>query len=362
MQDLVNRFAAAVQTAAAQQRALRIRGGGTRDFYGGPLQGELLDVSPYQGIVAYEPTELVITARCGTPLAQIEATLREQGQMLAFEPPCFDIGAAHAGKAVATLGGCIATGLSGPRRPHAGAVRDSVLGVHLLDGRGADLRFGGQVMKNVAGYDVARLMTGALGTLGIVLEASLKTLPLPPAESTLRLSLPADKVVATLNRWAGLPLPLSATAYVGDTVFVRVSGSMAALRVAREKIGGEHLDEAAASAFWTALKNHTHSFFRDDTPLWRVSLPSTAPRLPLSGQVLIEWGGGLRWIKTAEPAVAIRAAATAAGGHATLFRGGNKSVGVFHPLTPALMKLHQRLKQAFDPAGVFNRGRMYEEL
>lgn len=354
MQQVVEQFSEIIRRAAEKQTALRIRGGGSKDFYGAALNGEILDTKPYSGIVQYEPTELVITARAGTPLAEIEAALKERGQMLAFEPPHFGN---HA-----TLGGCIASGLSGPRRAAAGAVRDFVLGVRILDGRGNDLRFGGQVMKNVAGYDVSRLMTGSLGTLGLLLEVSLKVLPLPLAETTLRFKLPEDKAIQMLNQWAGKPLPISASVYTGGELGLRLSGAAAAIEAARKKLGGERIDDAQAGRFWAGIREQTDPFFSSDAPLWRLSIKSTTPPLKLSGGQLIEWGGSLRWLKSDADAKTMRNAAASAGGHATLFRASDKSAGVFHPLAPALLKIHRRLKQNFDPAGIFNRGRLYTEF
>jgi glycolate oxidase FAD binding subunit len=346
-----------IRESAASKRPLRLRGGGTKDFYGQALKGDVFDTRACAGIVAYEPSELVVTARCGTPLADLERALDERGQMLAFEPPHFAAGG--------TVGGMIAAGLSGPRRQAAGAVRDFVLGVRVLDGRGADLRFGGQVMKNVAGYDVSRLMAGALGTLGVVLEVSIKTLPRPVAEATLRLELPESVAIETMNRWAGKPLPVSATAFAGRQLAVRLSGASAAVRAACERIGGERLADADAAALWSAVRNHAAEFFEarpEGTPLWRISLPSATPPLGLPGELMIEWGGGLRWLVTSADARTVREAARRAGGHATLFRYGDKSVGVFQPLEPALAAIHRRLKQEFDPSGIFNPGRMYPDL
>jgi glycolate oxidase FAD binding subunit len=343
-----------VQEAGRSKRALRIRGGGSKDFYGQALEGEVLDTRGYSGIVSYEPSELVVTARCGTRLAEIEAAMRERGQMLAFEPP-------HFGEA-ATLGGAVAAGLSGPGRQAAGALRDFVLGVRIMDGRGDALAFGGQVMKNVAGYDVSRLMAGSLGTLGIILEVSLKALPLPVAEATLRLELPEDRAIAQLNRWGGKPLPISASAWTDDALLVRLGGAAAAVKEACAKIGGERVDHAEALQLWSGVREHAAPFFRNDAPLWRVSLPSTTPSLGLQGEQLIEWGGALRWLFSHADARTVREAATRAAGHATLFRGGDKGVGVFQPLAPALMKIHKQLKREFDPHGIFNRGRMYSDL
>jgi len=353
----VQSFAERIREAAARKTPLRLRGGGTKDFYGQALAGEIFDTRPCAGIVAYEPSELVVTARCGTPLPELERALGERGQMLAFEPPHFGTGA--------TLGGMIASGLSGPRRQAAGAVRDFVLGVRVIDGRGASLRFGGQVMKNVAGYDVSRLMTGALGTLGVIVEASIKTLPVPVAEASLRLEMPEATAIETMNRWAGKPLPVSATAFAGGQLAVRLSGAAAAVKAACERIGGERIADADAAALWSAVRDHAAPFFEarpGGTPLWRISLPSATPPLGIPGQLTIEWGGALRWLVTTADARTIRDAARRAGGHATLFRYGDKSLGVFQPLEPAIAAVHRRLKAEFDPAGIFNPGRMYPDL
>ncbi len=348
MQDTVDQLSQIVREAASQKRALCIRGGGTKDFYGGEIRGEVLDTAAYRGIIDYEPTELVITARAGTPLAEIEAAMRDKGQMLAFEPPHFG---------AATFGGCVAAGLSGPRRPYAGAVRDLVLGVRMLDGKGDDLRFGGRVMKNVAGYDISRFMVGSLGTLGVLLEVSIKALPLPVAETTVRREHTQAEAIALMSAWAGQPLPLSATCHVDNLLYVRLSGAAAAVRAAREKLGGEEVADGAA--FWKELREQQLEFFRQPQPLWRLSLGATTPPLNLAGQQLVEWGGALRWLKADADAKTVREAAAFGGGHAILFRGGDKSAGVFHPLSPALERVHRRLKQTFDPAGILNPARMY---
>jgi len=354
MKAVVDSFGATVRDAAARRAPLRLRGGGTKDFYGQSLAGEILDTRAYSGIVAYDPTELVITVRGGTPLADVEAALAGKRQMLAFEPPHFGAGA--------TIGGAVAAGLSGPRRASAGAVRDFVLGVRLMDGRGQDLTFGGQVMKNVAGYDVSRLMAGSLGTLGVILEVSLKVLPLPVAESTLELEMPEDKAIETVNRWAGKPLPISATAYTDGDLGVRLSGAAAAVKAARATLGGALVDADQAARFWVGIREHTDRFFQGDEPLWRLSVPSVTPPLALPGSQLIEWGGSLRWLKGHAEARTIRDLASSVGGHATLFRGGDKSAGVFQLLRGANATIHRRLKAEFDPLGVLNRGRMYADL
>jgi glycolate oxidase FAD binding subunit len=354
MEQVIARYVEQIRAAAADKRPLRPRGGGTKDFYGQALEGEVLDTRDYTGIVAYEPSELVITARCGTPLPELEAALRARGQQLAFEPPHFGPGA--------TVGGMVAAGLSGPRRQAAGAVRDFVLGVRMLDGRGNDLSFGGQVMKNVAGYDISRPMAGSLGTLGLILEVSLKVPPLSFAEATLALELPQDKAIATLNHWGGKPLPISASAWVDGNLALRLSGAASAIKAAQETIGGESLEPGQAQGLWLGVREQTDPFFHTDKPLWRLSLPSIAPPLSLPGEQLIEWGGALRWLASNADARTIREAAVQAGGHATLFRAADKSAGVFTPLTPVLARIHRNLKQAFDPAGIFSVGRMYPDL
>jgi len=358
MEAVLKDWSERVRAAASSRRPLRLRGGGTKDFYGQGLDGEPFDTSGYSGIVVYEPSELVVTARCGTPLAQIESAMRERGQMLAFEPPHFGPGA--------TLGGMVAAGLSGPRRQSAGAVRDFVLGARVMDGHGEVLAFGGQVMKNVAGYDVSRLMAGSLGTLGLILEASLKTLPAPAAELTLRLELPEDRAIDQLNRWGGKPLPVSASAWTDGVLCVRVSGAPAAVEAASARIGGERVEGARAGQFWIGMREQTDPFFsasvESGAPLWRISVPSTTPPLAIPGALLIEWGGALRWLASQAEARTVRDAAARAGGHATLFRSRDKSAGAFQPLPAALMDIHRKLKREFDPERVFNPGRMYADL
>jgi glycolate oxidase FAD binding subunit len=349
---MIEQFAAVIRHAAEHREPLQIKGSGSKDFYGGALRGTPLDVSDHRGVVAYEAQELVLTARAGTPLADIEQLLAANGQMLPFEPP-------HFGPA-ATLGGCVAVGLSGPRRAYAGSVRDFVLGVRLLDGRGQDLRFGGQVMKNVAGYDVSRLLAGSLGTLGVMLEISLKVLPRPAQSATLRFDLDQASAIETMNRWAGQPLPLGAASWQDDTLSIRLEGAARAVQAACDYLGGVAVPDAGT--FWHNLREHSAAFFRTDQPLWRLSLPSTAPPLTLSGATLIEWGGAQRWVATDEAAGTVRKVAESAGGQATLFRGGDKLAGVFHPLPEPLFALHRRTKQTFDPAGIFNPGRLYAGL
>ncbi|MGK5080660.1 glycolate oxidase subunit GlcE [Janthinobacterium sp. HLX7-2] len=356
MQAIAEQFKQQILAASAAGTPVRLRGGGTKDWYGQQLAGELLDTRAYAGIIDYEPTELVITARCGTPLSDIEAALAARNQMLAFEPPHFGAGA--------TVGGAVACALSGPRRASAGALRDFVLGAVLMDGHGERLAFGGQVMKNVAGYDVSRLLAGSLGTLGLILEVSLKVLPLPLREASFRVECTEIAALRLLNEWAGQPLPLSASCWHDGVLTVRLSGAEAAVSAALQSLGGKVLAPDDAAAFWLSLREQTHDFFTGSGSLWRLSVPPHASAVILKGRQLIEWGGAQRWLKVdagadVASALRIRQAVAALGGHATLFRGGDKAVGVFHPLAPAVGTIHQRLRQAFDPAGIFNPHRMY---
>ena len=343
-----------VRAAVSDRCPLCIRGGGTKDFYGEAPAGAPLDVRDVCGIVSYAPAELVLTARGGTPLAEVEEALAAHGQMLAFEPPRFGPGS--------TLGGVVASGLSGPRRPYAGAVRDFVLGTRVVDGTGTSIAFGGQVIKNVAGFDVSRLMTGALGTLGVLTEVSLKCLPRPKVEVTRALACDAATALRLMNEWGGRPLPISATAHHDGVLRVRLSGTAAGVASAQAIIGGDAID---GDAYWTALRDQTLDYFRPAidgvAPLWRLSVRSTAPICDLPGAELIEWGGALRWLVPAPgcDGAAIRAWATRRGGHATLFRSRDKSAGVFQPLPGPLAEVHERLRQVFDPHAILNPGRMY---
>ena len=350
--DLTASLCERVRAAAGDATPLAIAGGGTKDFLGRMTQAEPLDVSGHRGIVTYEPTELVLSARGGTLLSEVNATLSGQGQMLAFEPPGF-------GEA-ATIGGTIATGLSGPARPYAGAARDFVLGTRVLNGKGEALRFGGEVMKNVAGYDVSRLMTGAYGTLGVLLEVSLKVLPRPAAVRTLAFDMTAAEAVRRCNAWAAKPFPVTGACHEGERLRLRLAGTEGGVVAAADTLGGDIVDD---DEFWTALREQTLPFFtRADAPLWRMSVPPGAELMSPAGDTLIDWGGALHWLRTDAPAAEVRAAVERAGGHAVLFRGGDRTSEVFHPLAPAVRRLHERIKAAFDPTGIFNSGRMYEGI
>ena len=284
MEKIVEEF----RSRILERKSLRLRGGGSKDFYGGPLGGAVLETGGYSGIVSYEPTELVVTARCGTPLAELELALATRRQFLACEPPGFG---------GATVGGAVAAGLSGPRRAMAGSLRDFVLGVKIMDGEGRVLKFGGEVIKNVAGFDVSRLMTGSLGTLGLILEVSLKVMPLPVGDATLRFEMPQAQALDAMNRWAGQPLPLAAGSWQDGVLTLHLSGAQAAVASACRKLGGELLAAAAATEFWQGLREQSAEFFAGDAPLWRMSVPSVAAPLELPGEQLLEWGGAQRWLR-----------------------------------------------------------------
>jgi len=357
LQQLVDQ----VQSARATKGTLDIRGGSTKAFYGETPSGAPLDVRPLAGISSYEPSELVVTVRAGTPLAELEATLAGQGQCLPFEPPRLGEGS--------TVGGMVAAGLAGPARAAVGGVRDYVLGATLLNGRAEVVSFGGQVMKNVAGYDVSRLLAGSLGILGVICEVSLKVLPAPPAVCTLRFELEQAIALKRLHEWSGQPLPLNASAWWDGMLVLRLAGAAAAVQAAVAKLGGEVIEPRLAASFWTDLRDQSDEFFtaageavaRGGT-LWRLSVAQTAAPMTLPGAQLIEWGGAQRWLASDEPAEQVRAAAAAAGGHATAFRHGDVRGGVFAPLAAPLARIHRELKTAFDPDRVFNPGRLYPEL
>ncbi|MCB1903056.1 MAG: glycolate oxidase subunit GlcE [Gammaproteobacteria bacterium] len=342
----------AVRAAAAENRPLNLTGGNSKAFYGGEIRGTPLTVDSHCGVINYEPKELVLTARAGTRLDEIEAVLLAQRQMLAFEPPHFGNNA--------TLGGSIACGFSGPRRPYAGSARDFVLGVRIINGSGDMLRFGGEVMKNVAGYDISRLMCGALGTLGVLLDVSLKVLPVPECEITLVQERSQAEAIKVVNQWASLPLPITAACYDGLQLYLRLSGEPEAVAAGKNLVGGSETPER--NRIWSDIREHRHAFFDSERPLWRLSLPPQSAPVELPGKQLIDWGGAQRWLLSDAAAAEIRKTAEAHGGHATLFRGSVNRSDVFHPLTGPLQALHLQLKRAFDPQAIFNRGRLYPDF
>ena len=302
------------------------------------------------------PSELVVTARAGTLLVELERTLADRGQCLPFDPPRFADGA---GRLAGTVGGMVASGLSGPGRAAAGGVRDFVLGALLLNGRGELLRFGGEVMKNVAGYDVSRVFAGSWGALGAICEVSLKVLPTPPATLTLRFEMSQSDALEQLHRWAGQPLPLNASVWWRETLAVRLRGAHAAVVAAAQKMGGEPIPVDLAVAFWDGLRDQRDEFFArgraaEGKSLWRLSLPPTTPALAGFDDTLVEWGGAQRWVLTAADGDKLAAYARELGGHALCVAGGETAPP---PLDDALLAIHRRLRDSFDPHGVFVPGR-----
>ena len=352
MSDISHKLKEQIESAVSEKTPLNIIGGNSKSFYGRTPQGTPIYVGAQTGITNYEFTELVMTARAGTTLEEIEFALDKNGQMLPFEPPRYGAGA--------TIGGTISCNLSGPRRAYAGAARDFVLGSKIINGKAEILTFGGEVMKNVAGYDVSRLIAGSMGTLGLLLEVSFKVLPKPMCEKTLVLEINANDAILKMNQWAAEPLPLSATAYVDGQLYVRLSGAEGSVQAACQRMGGEIYSEA--ELFWQNLKEQQLSFFKTAQSLWRVSVPPTTSQLELPGECLMEWSAGLRWLKSNESPEHIRETVQAVGGHATLFRGHPDDQVVFHSLTPSLEKLHRNLKLAFDPHQIFNPERLYQNL
>ncbi len=348
-QDIADLLAEQVRAAAAARTPLRIEGGGSKAWLGREVTAGPLAVAAHRGIVHYEPTELVITARAGTPLAEVEAALEERGQMLPFEPPRLP---------GATIGGAVATGLSGPRRPWAGAARDAVLGVRMINGRGEVLRFGGEVMKNVAGYDVSRLLCASHGTLGVLLEVSLRVMPRPAAERTVVLELGPAEAIAHLQCLGRKPLGISAAAHIDGRLWIRLCGGEEATAAAGREIGGDPVE--TGSAPWEALRDLDHPALAGPGPLWRWSVPFDAPVMP--AQTVLDWAGAQRWGHTDAAPAAIREGAARLGGHATLFRGHDGRGEPFTPLPGPLRALTERVKRAFDPFGILNPGRMYPGL
>ncbi len=350
--DRCDSIVAAVTEAAERETALQIVGGDTKSFYGRQPEGALLSVGEHRGLTHYDPTELVVSARAGTQLSELCTALANERQMLPFEPPGFGD--------QATVGGTVACGFSGPARPYRGSLRDYVLGVSVVNGRGEHLQFGGRVIKNVAGYDASRLMAGAMGTLGVILDVSFKVLPIPEAECTLSFESGEREALRRMNEAAALPLPMTGSCYYDGILRLRLSGSAVGVSAATANLGG--VVDSLNNRLWEELAEHQHPYYGSPLPLWRLSVPAAAGPLDLPGDSLIEWGGCQRWLCSELPAEHIREAVRAAGGHATLFRGGDRSGQTFQPHDPVLHRLHLRLKQAFDPHRILNPGRLYPEL
>lgn len=336
-----------VNEALANATPLKIQGGNSKAFLGREVAGEVLDTRVHRGIVRYEPTELVVSVRTGTPLRELLDVLDAAGQMLPCEPPAFDDSA--------TVGGMIASGLSGPRRPWSGSVRDFVLGTRVITGLGQHLRFGGEVMKNVAGYDLSRLLTGSFGCLGVLTEVSLKVLPKPRQCLSIRLDLNCARALTRLAEWGQQPLPISGACHDGQSLFLRLEGGEGSVTAAHQRLGGEPLD----SVFWRDLNEHRLAFFDEGLPLWRLSLPNDLGPQDWPGQQLIDWAGAQRWLKSDHEQIQLLAQEL--GGHATCFTHGASDTP-FQPLVPALLRYHRQLKAQLDPQGLFNPGRMYAEF
>jgi glycolate oxidase FAD binding subunit len=348
-QDLTDDLRQQVQQAAATGTALRIVGNDSKAFYGGDCQATApLPMAGHCGIIDYERSELVVTARAGTPLSDIKSLLAQHRQMLAFEPPGYG--------EQATIGGTLACGFSGPRRPFAGSARDFMLGCRIINGEGEVLNFGGRVMKNVAGFDVSRLMVGALGSLGVLLEVSLRVLPIPESELTLAYTLSAGEALAQMSALSARPWPLSALAYDGEQLRVRLSGAQAAVQAAARQLGGDI--DVQGECFWQDLREQRLVYFHQPGNLWRISVAPASASLVLSGAWFLDWGGALRWLKTEESAEAIHAAVAKVGGYAVCFRGDNNKTDWIR-LDPALMALQQKVRAVFDPLKLFNPGRLH---
>lgn len=356
-QDSTDVLLKQVSQACNRKTRIRIEGAGTKSWLtdtDDTLSYEVLSLAQHTGIINYEPAELVLRARSGTPVREIEALLSSHGQTLAFEPPEF---AVHD-----TLGGVIACGLSGPARPYLGAARDFVLGTTLINGRAEHLKFGGNVMKNVAGYDLSRLQAGAMGSLGVLLEIALKILPKPEHQLTLQRKLDQEHDLSGINRLQLTTLPVTASAIWNNQQWIRLSGTEPAVREAADSLGGDIVD--GTDDLWRSLKNHTHAFFqassRASDSLWRLSLPPTAPNPGLKGRWLYEWGGAQRWLWTAIPAAQIFQACSEIGGHATCYiRGTGFTASRWQPLAPGLAHLQSRLRNAFDPDQLFDSGQFH---
>ncbi len=346
-----------VQNAIKTGQALNLQGGNSKSFYGNvnpSIDLQTLDISQHTGIVDYDPTELAITVRAGTRIRDLEALLAEHQQLLPFEPPCYSENA--------TIGGAIASGISGPRRAYTGSARDTILGVQIINGEGEIANFGGQVMKNVAGYDLSRLMVRSMGTLGVILNVSLRVLPKPQHEITLNFEASQQDTLAYFRLLRKKQQIISGSVWIEDNCYLRLSGTQQAVQHSENKLDGFKISNS--EQFWTEIKNHKTAFFQQDNkPLWRLSLPASTPAITsIKDDLLIEWGGALRWVYSNSPPNIIHSIANKHGGYATLFKGEVSETPCFTPLEPALFKLHKQLKNKMDPKGIFNPGRLYESL
>ena len=344
--DLSNELQERISSAYSNKTPVAITAGCSKAFYGHEVDGDKLDVRGHAGIIDYRASELVITARSGTKLTDIQTALAEKNQQLAFEPPRHN--------ADTTIGGVIACGLSGPARAFQGAARDFVLGTKIINGKGELLQFGGQVMKNVAGYDVSRLMVGAQGTLGVITEISLKVLPRPEREATLAFEVGAAEGHQMLRTWLSHGQPISASCHYRGVLSVRLNSTENSVRQACRKMGGD----AAGSDLWQQLRDQTHPHFQQHD-LWRLSVPA-ATAVDDENDRLVEWGGALRWQVSSKT---LFDKAQSLGGHATRYNMQPDSTDeIFQPLQPAMMTMHRRIKHALDPNNILNPARLYKAL
>jgi glycolate oxidase FAD binding subunit len=350
--DIAKQIQQQLIDASSNKQPLQIIGNGSKSFYGRSAAGDPLQVKEHTGIIDYQPDELTITARAGTPLSEINDLITDHGQMLPFEPPTFS--------GSATLGGCIASGLAGPRRPWTGATRDYVIGIRLLTGDGRDIRLGGKVMKNVAGYDLFRPMTGALGTLGVMLEITLKLLPLPEHEISFRIDAGEQEMVRLLHDWTYASLPLSAASHSCGKFNIRLSGTRSSIDDSITKLPADRED--LSPDYWQQLNEQQLDFFTGNEALYRFVVPANAPATNTPGDSMLDWGGALRWQKSTLPFDEVQHIATKLGGSVALYRNGNRDKEVFPALPENLFTLHQRIKQVLDPAGILNPGRLYRDL
>ena len=356
MSDQSKTLQAQIQTAYENKTPCRIEGANSKHFLGNESKGETVSTKNHSGVISYDASELVMTVRSGTRLQEINQVLADNNQSLPFEPPAFSDGA--------TIGGTIACNLSGPARAYTGAARDFVLGARIINGKGEDCRFGGQVMKNVAGYDASRLMAGAYGTLGLILDVSLKVLPVAQTETTIKIEQSADTAIGTINQLSAKNLPISASCYFDQHLYIRLNSSeQNTLSVSKsicQQTGGTEISDS--KTFWLTIREQQHAFFKTEKSIARLSLPPTSEHINFDGEQLIEWGGALRWLKSDLNITDLREKVSALGGHVTAYKNFPATTEFFQPLDANLKTLHQRLKQGFDPAGILNPGRLYKDL
>ena len=367
MQDSAHILQQQVLQAYTEKKPLSVVGGNSKCFYGNSLDAEIIKTSCHKGILEHEPTELVITARAGTPLQEIDQTLAANHQTLAFEPPHFSDNA--------TVGGMIAAGLSGPARPYQASVQDAVLGCTILNGKGEVLRFGGKVMKNVAGYDVSRLMVGSLGCLGIILDVTLKVIPATMAEATFIFKMEPNQCPAFINELRHQGYPVSASCHFEGELLVRFSAGNNEIESLNKSLSKNYayIDsrQLQDSSFWLHLKEHTLPFFSlekedSDLSLWRLSVSAdtdVSSLIDAQTNFISEWGNCVYWFKSNSQSELVFNTAKNISGSASVFKANNDAMtNRFQPLSAVVGNWHKELKNAFDPADILNRGKMYLEF